>query len=320
MRLYTHTDLDGVMCAVLISCVEEVDEVRFVDPGTVQAGKIPFRKTDIIADLPYDKRCGMWFDHHESSKPKEGHHEDGQTSPRHDSGVVKKFEGSWKDAPSAARVAYDYYENPYLEKFAAALAEVDRIDSGKVAREEAENPSGWFLLSNTLESSAEKQEDDLYREHVIALIRRNPDISTVLSDAKVAARAANVRAELALFAKLLRESTVMIGKVAFSDMRQKPDLPRGNNYIVYSLFPETVTSVRLMPEKEEKDRVKLSVGHNIYHEPRCGFDIGAAMKAIGGGGHRSVGGASVRKEDAEALAKKIIAEINRFEDDRAKRE
>jgi len=37
------------------------------------------------------------------------------------------------------------------------------------------------------------------------------------------------------------------------------------------------------------------------------------MKAIGGGGHKPVGGASVRKEDAEAIAKKIIASINEFE-------
>ncbi|MCX6770361.1 MAG: exopolyphosphatase, partial [Candidatus Micrarchaeota archaeon] len=117
MRLYTHTDLDGVMCAVLISCVEEVDEFRFVDPGTVQAGKIPFTKNDIISDLPLDRRCGMWFDHHESSRPNAG----------------IKFEGEWKLAPSAARVAYEYYENPFLEKYLPAVEATDKIDSGQVA-------------------------------------------------------------------------------------------------------------------------------------------------------------------------------------------
>jgi len=296
MRLYTHTDLDGVMCAVLISCVEEVDEFRFVDPGTVQAGKILFRKMDIISDLPYDRRAGIWFDHHESSRPREG----------------MKFEGEWKLAPSAARVVYEHYENPYLEKYLPAVEATDRIDSGQVAREEAENPSGWFLFSNTLETSAEKLEDDLYREHVIALIRRNPDISAVLADAKVAARVKNVKGELELFAKILRENTVMVGKVAFSDLRAHPELPRGNNYLIYSLFPDAVTSVRLMPEKEDKGSVKISVGHNIYGK-KSEFDVGAAMKAIGGGGHKPVGGASVRKEDAEAIAKKIVADINEWE-------
>ena len=296
MRLYTHTDLDGVMCAVLISCVEEIDEFRFVDPGTVQAGKIPFRKSDIVSDLPYDRHAGMWFDHHESSRPKEG----------------AVFEGAWKLAPSAARVVYEYYDNPYLAKYAAAVEATDKIDSGQVAREEAENPSGWFLFSNTLETSAEKADDDAYKVHVIALIRKDPDIAAVMSDARVAERVKNVRRELDKFAQILREHTVMVGKVAYSDLRTRPDLPRGNNYLIYSLFPDAVTSVRLMPEKEDKELAKISVGHNIYGK-KCEFDVGAAMKAIGGGGHRSVGGASVKKEEAEALAKKIVADINSFE-------
>jgi oligoribonuclease NrnB/cAMP/cGMP phosphodiesterase (DHH superfamily) len=294
MRLYTHTDLDGVMCAVLISCVEEVDEIRFVDPGTIQSGKIPFTKNDIISDLPFDRKCGLWFDHHESSRPKDG----------------AKFEGAWAMAPSAARVAYDYFENPYLEKYLPAVLETDRIDSGKVRLDEVENPQGYFLLSNTLETSAEKSEDDDYRRYVISLIKKNPEISAILSDKKVAARAANVKKEFETFAQILRENTVMAGKVAFSDLRPCPNLPKGSNYVVYSLFPSAVTSVRIMPEKEDKEGVKISVGHNIFHEPKSQYDVGAALKRFGGGGHKSVGGASVKKEEAEAIAKKIIEEIN----------
>ncbi len=298
MRLYTHTDLDGVFSAVLLTVLEEVDEIRFLDPGTVQAGKIPFTKFDIISDLPYDKRCGMWFDHHQSSKPKDG----------------IAFEGAWKLAPSCARVIFDWAQNPYLEKYAPALAEVDRIDSGEVPVEEARNPTGWFLFSNTLETSAEKKEDDDYRRHVIGLLRKNPDIASVLSDGRVARRAENVGEELALFKKLLLENTRMVGKVAFSDMRGVANFPRGNNYLIYSLFPDALTSVRLMPQDEEKDSVKISVGHNVYGK-KSEFDVGAAMKRIGGGGHRPVGGASVKKEDAQRLAMRLVDEINDFEGD-----
>jgi hypothetical protein len=111
---------------------------------------------------------------------------------------------------------------------------------------------------------------------------------------------------------MLLSHTVMAGKVAYSDLRMRPDLPRGNNYVVYSLFPNAVTSVRLMPEKEDDGMVKISVGHNIYHSPKSDFDVGAAMKAIGGGGHRPVGGASVKKEDAERIAKEIVEKINKW--------
>ncbi len=96
MRLITHTDLDGVACAVLITTVEQIDQIKFIDPGTIQAGKLTIGGDDILADLPFDKRAGMWFDHHESSKPKEG----------------QEFEGMFRIAPSAARVVYEYYDNP----------------------------------------------------------------------------------------------------------------------------------------------------------------------------------------------------------------
>jgi hypothetical protein len=295
MRLWTHTDLDGIMCAVLLLDAEDVDEVRFVDPGTVQAGKITFGEHDILADLPYAKKVGMWFDHHESSRPP----------------PERKFEGSWALAPSAARVIFDYCQNPYLDKYGKALEETDRIDSGGVRLEEVKNPYGWFLLSNTLESDAEKWEDDNYRRHVIELVRKKVDVEEVLTDPQVAARAAALQSEYQKFERILQECTVMEGKVAYSDLRQRQELPRGNNYIVYALFPQACTSVRLMPIDEEDGTVKLSVGHNVFGK-KSEFDVGAAMKSLGGGGHRGVGGAKLKAEDAEAAAKKVIGEINAF--------
>ena len=67
-----------------------------------------------------------------------------------------------------------------------------------------------------------------------------------------------------------------------------------------------------MPLDEEKDSVKISVGHNIYGK-KSTFDVGAEMKKLGGGGHKSVGGASVRKEEADEIVKRIIQEINDWE-------
>ncbi|VVB56581.1 Uncharacterised protein [uncultured archaeon] len=295
MRLITHTDLDGVFCAALLCSVEQIDEVKFIDPGTIQAGTMRITKNDILSDLPYDSRAGLWFDHHASSQPKAG----------------QKFEGAFALAPSGARVIFDYFENPFLEKYRPALEEVDKIDSGQVPLEQARAPTGWFLLSNTLETDAPKEEDDRYRRHVIALIRKNPDIAAILADGRVAARTKNVQAQLAKFGQILREHTVLVGQVAYSDLRARPDLPRGNNFLVYALFPQARTSVRLMPQKEGDDLLKISVGHNIYGK-KSAFDVGAAMKRIGGGGHAAVGGASVPGAEAEKIARKLVDEINEF--------
>jgi len=293
MRLITHTDLDGVMCAVLLCSAEQIDEIKFVDPATIQSGVMRISSNDILSDLPHDPRVGMWFDHHASAAPKAG----------------QKFEGAFAIAPSAARVVYDYFENPFLDKYKEALIETDRIDSGQVPIEQARNPTMWFLLSNTLETDAPKETDDDYRRQVIQIIRKNPDINAILAHPLVAARAKEVKDQLARFERILREHTIMVGRVAYSDLRSRPDLPRGNNYLIYSLFPFARTSVRLMPQKEDDEVVKISVGHNVYGQ-KSGFDVGTAMKKLGGGGHRSVGGASVKKEEAEKIARALIDELN----------
>jgi hypothetical protein len=241
----------------------------------------------------------MWFDHHASSAPKAG----------------LKFEGAFALAPSAARVVFDYYENPFLEKYRAAVEETDKIDSGVVPLEQAREPTGWFLLSNTLETDAPKSEDDDYKREVIEIIRAHPLIEEVLAHPRVATRALEVKQQLERFASILRKHTVMKGVVAFSDLRARPDLPRGNNYVVYALFPSARTSVRVMPQKEDDEMVKISVGHNVYGA-KSAFDVGAAMKRIGGGGHMAVGGASVKKEEAEKIANALIDEINAFEQSR----
>ncbi|PIT84346.1 hypothetical protein COU37_03685 [Candidatus Micrarchaeota archaeon CG10_big_fil_rev_8_21_14_0_10_45_29] len=295
MRLITHTDLDGVMCAALITCVEQIDVIKFVDPGTIQAKKMHITKEDIIADLPFDSRAGMYFDHHEAGKPD------------------KEFVGKFEVAPSAARVVYDYYENPYLEKFLPALEETDRIDSGRVKREEVREPKGWFLLSNTFEMAEEKSEDDAYRKFVVKLLRREQDIEKILDVERVKERAEQVLDNFEVFSRMLKENTKMIGKVAFSDFRGVSGLPKGNNFLVYSLFPQAITSVRIMPEREGKDFVKISAGHNIYGK-KCELNVGEMMKKYGGGGHRAVGGASLPKEIAEEAAMEMVAKINKFEE------
>jgi oligoribonuclease NrnB/cAMP/cGMP phosphodiesterase (DHH superfamily) len=300
MRLITHTDLDGILCAALITSVEDVQIIKFLDPATIQAGKVFIDSNDIISDLPFDKRCGMWFDHHTSNKPKEG----------------AEFEGLFKVAPSAAQVVYDYYENPYLDKFSEAIEQTNKIDSGDVTLDMVKEPKTWFLLSNTFETTAEKKVDDDYRRYVIKLIKQEPDIENILEDEVVSIRAANVKEDFEIFREALLDNTAMHGSVALTDFRDTTQpIPHGNNYVVYSLFPKAKTSIRLMPlDEDKKGLIKLSVGHNIFFESKSTFDVGAAMKKIGGGGHQPVGGANISEENADEIVMRLIKDINEHEE------
>ncbi|MBV8245220.1 MAG: exopolyphosphatase, partial [Candidatus Eremiobacteraeota bacterium] len=89
MRLVTRADLDGLTSAILLQEVEKIDEVDFAHPKDVQDGKVNLSKDDILANLPFDERVGLWFDHHLSQS-------DASWNPN--------MKGAYEIAPSAARV------------------------------------------------------------------------------------------------------------------------------------------------------------------------------------------------------------------------
>ncbi len=70
---------------------------------------------DIIANLPYDDRCAMWFDHHFTNR------------------VEKPFEGEFREAPSAAGIIYDFYPNRFPENRRELVAAADKIDSAELS-------------------------------------------------------------------------------------------------------------------------------------------------------------------------------------------
>ena len=136
MRLVTRSDFDGLGCAAVLKELGELDNIKFVHPKDIQDGIIEVTDEDILANIPYVKGCGMWFDHHSSEAERKEYTE---------------FEGkSDPEASSAARVIYDYYggfdklKNPHLDDLVKA---VDKADSADFTTDDILNPTGWVLLS-----------------------------------------------------------------------------------------------------------------------------------------------------------------------------
>src|SRR5690349_12879299 len=95
MRLVTRGDLDGLTCAVLITSVEDIDEIALIHPQDITDKRFGVTEDDILANVPYHPSCGKWFDHHLLT--------DSNEKP------PARFAGAYALAPSAARVVYDYY-------------------------------------------------------------------------------------------------------------------------------------------------------------------------------------------------------------------
>ena len=117
MRLVTRGDLDGLTSAVLITLKEPIDEIALIHPQDITDKVFQVRSDDILANVPYDPRAGMWFDHHLLT-------ESNQRPPA-------TFRGRHGLAPSAARLVYDYYlekdpNDPELLKFAKLVDDVKK--------------------------------------------------------------------------------------------------------------------------------------------------------------------------------------------------
>src|SRR5215813_3460817 len=131
MRLVTRGDLDGLTSAVIITLKEPIDEMVLIHPQEITDQTFEVRGDDILANVPYDARCGKWFDHHlltaNNQKPPEN------------------FDGRHGLTLSAARLVYEYYterypNDPDLLRFAKLVDETDRLDGARLTPDDVENP------------------------------------------------------------------------------------------------------------------------------------------------------------------------------------
>ncbi|KJR42986.1 exopolyphosphatase, partial [Candidatus Magnetoovum chiemensis] len=134
-RLVTRSDMDGLVCAVLLKELELVNDFKFVHPKDMQDGIIDISSNDITTNLPYVEGVSLAFDHHLSETIRLE-----ERKPNH---IIDP------EAPSAARVVYNYYGGK--ERFKTIsddmMAAVDKADSAKFTMDDVLNPKGWELLS-----------------------------------------------------------------------------------------------------------------------------------------------------------------------------
>ena len=127
-RLVTRSDMDGLVCAVLLKHMEIIDDITFVHPKDMQDGKIEITSGDITTNLPYVDGVHLAFDHHLSESIRNEKRENHIIIPT---------------APSAARVVFEYYGGfeTFPESFAEMMVAVDKADSAQFLKEDVLEPS-----------------------------------------------------------------------------------------------------------------------------------------------------------------------------------
>ena len=297
MRLVTRGDLDGLTSAVILTSVETIDDVLLVHPQDITDRRVRITSDDVLANLPYEPNCGMWFDHHLQT--------DSNEQP------PAQFKGNYGLAPSAARLVFDYYResHPAISEFERLVDETDRLDSAKLEPVDVTHPTDYILLGYTIDNRSGLGAD--FRNYFMTVMEalKEMTIKDVLKHPIVRERVDRLHKETEEFREVLNAHTRLEGNVIITDLRDLDSLPAGNRFLVYTLFPRGNVSVRIHwgPRKQT---VIAAVGHNIFNRT-CKTSIGDLMSHYGGGGHRGAGTCMIPIEDAEEALDEIVATLKR---------
>lgn len=296
MRLLTRSDFDGICCAVLLKELGLMDEMIYAHPKDLQDGKISVDKNDILANVPYVEGCGLWFDHHSSEN---------ERLPN-----AGKYEGCSKTALSAARVIADYYGAEKFGRFSEMLEYVDRVDSGQLSEYEILSPQGWVLLGFICDPRTGLGYNKNYRISNLAFMNdlvdhiRTKSIDEILLLPDTSERIAMFRVNDQKARDFLEQHSKIYGPVVVTDARGVEVLPPSNRFLIYSLYPETNVSIRMI-DGRGKEFVAISVGYSILNRTAT-VDVGSLMLRYGGGGHKKVGTCQVPYDQADKVLKELI--------------
>lgn len=300
-RLYTRSNFDGLVCAVLLKEIGLIDEVRFVHPKDVQDGKIELTENDITASLPYCSGVYMAFDHHSSELIR--------TKEAKENYIMETA------APSCARIIYEYFGGE--DRFASSLNDlmeaVDRADCTSFTLEDIKNPQGWVLLNYLIDPRTGFGRFRNFRISNIDLMYKLVDlcskmsINEIMKDPDVKERIDLYFNEQNNFIEQLKRCSRVDGKIIILDIRNEEIIHVGNRFMIYALYPEANISIHVMNGKQKQNTV-FAVGKSIINKS-CPIDIGALMYEYEGGGHINAGTCQVPNEKAEELLSEVVNRI-----------
>lgn len=301
-RLVTRSDFDGLVCAVLMKDMGLIDDIMFVHPKDMQDGKVDVNSNDITTNLPYVEGVHLAFDHHSSEMLR--------NQGQRDNHIIDP------QAPSAARVVYNYYGG--ATRFPAISDEmmvaVDQADSAQYAKEDVLHPNDWTLLNFLMDArtglgrfkdfrisnyTLMMQLIDYCKNHTIAEILALPDVKERVE--------LYFAQEPEFKAQILRCATVYNNLVVL-DLRQETVIHAGNRFMVYALFPQCNISIHVMWGLKQQNTV-LATGKSIFNRTSK-TNIGELMLQYGGGGHDAAGTCQVENERAEQVLADLVTQIN----------
>lgn len=300
-RLVTRSDFDGLVCAVLLKDLDIIDDILFVHPKDMQDGKIEITENDITTNLPYVAGCHLAFDHHLSE------------TVRNDADIKNHIIDP--EAPSAARVVYDYYGG--WKKFPSISIDmmdaVDKGDSAQFSEEEIINPQGWVLLNFIMDARTGLGRFRDFRISNYQLMMKlidyckNHTIEQILQLDDVKERVELYRQHDEQAKLQIRRCATRYDNLVVLDLLEEETIYATNRFIIYALFPNCNISIHKVWGLKKQNTV-FAIGKSIL-DRSSKTNVGELCLTYNGGGHMNAGTCQVANEEAEKALNDIIEKI-----------
>jgi nanoRNase/pAp phosphatase (c-di-AMP/oligoRNAs hydrolase) len=301
-RLVTRSDMDGLICAVLLKELDIINDFRFVHPKDMQDGKIEITANDITTNLPYVEGAHLAFDHHLSETMRnQGDRANHIIDP---------------DAPSAARVVYNYFGGK--EKFSTIPEEmmtaVDKADAARFSLDDVLHPKGWELLSFIMDARTGLGRFREFRISNYQLMMELIDyckshtIEEVLALPDVKERSDLFFSYEEQFKEQVNRCAAVHKNLVVLDLRKEVTICPGNRFMLYALFPQCNISIHVLCGLKQQNTV-FAVGKSIF-DRTSRTNIGELMLQYNGGGHLNAGTCQIANDKAENILQELIKKIN----------
>jgi len=300
-RLITRSDMDGLVCAVLLKELDLIDDIKFVHPKDMQDGKIEVTNKDITTNLPYVDGVYMAFDHHlsETSRNKK----------------IKNNHIILPDAPSAAEVVYQYYGGcaQFGDKFDELVLAANKADSAMFTKKEIIDPQGWDFLSFLMDPRTGLGRFRDFRisnyQLMMELIDacKDKSIDEIMKNPDVVERIDLYNMYKDEFISQVKRCSTIYDNVIMLDLTKEEVIYPGNRFMIYALYPQCNVSIHKIWGFQKQNTV-FAVGKSIVNRS-SEANIGELMYKYNGGGHMAAGTCQVPHELADVVLEDIIESL-----------
>ena len=300
-RLVTRSDFDGLVCAVLLKHLDLIDDIKFVHPKDMQDRKVDITDRDITTNLPYVPGVYLSFDHHLSETIR---------NEKVDNHIIDP------DAPSAARVVWQYYggNDAFPVAWDEMMEAVDKGDSAQFSQEEVLNAENWVLLNFLMDARTGLGRFREFRISNYALMMdlieycKDHTIDQILTLPDVKERVDLYFEQETKFKEQIQRCSTVHDNLVVLDLRNEETIWAGNRFMIYALYPQCNISIHVLWGLKKQNTV-FATGKSIF-DRSAKTNVGELMLKHGGGGHHAAGTCQLANDQAESVLKELVTQIN----------